>query len=217
MKYLIIITTLLIGIQAFAQKKQSMNFAIEGYRFDHKIKGPKHKNSKVLEIMVGNNGNYVVASYAGPKRDITVNVHNLYTWELVGSYQFKGRAELYNSYFDEIEPVFYVNSDIFRNLYKKINIKTHVIEEIGCVQTPRGCKKMEAEIYQTELYTIGENYYINRDDERKNYIKIYKKKELFIDDMDYLEGDNGSEDGKGELIYPEDSVLPQDTTKTEQF
>jgi hypothetical protein len=190
MKNLILFALILAFNITMAQKKSKIDIDISGYRFESKIKGPKHKNSKVIEIMVGNNGNYFVASYAGPKRLITVQIYNLYTWELVGSYQFKGRAELYNSYFDESENIFYINSDIFKNRYIKLKVDTKDYEEVECEQTPRGCEKLEAEVYKTELFTIGENYYIKRDDERKNYIKVYKKKELFIDDMDYLEGDN---------------------------
>lgn len=217
MKNIFLLVFVIISISAFSQKKPAINIAIDGYRFDHKIKGPKHKRSKALEIMVGNNGNYFVVSYAGPKSYITVNVHNLYTWELVGSYQFKGRAELYNSYFDNIENVFYVNNDIFKNMFKKINLDTHEVEDVSCTQAPRGCKKIEPEIYKTVLFTIGENYYIKRDDERKNYIKIYKKKELFIDDEDYLEENNDYTDSsEGSVVFPQDEII-SDTIKTDSI
>lgn len=198
---LIILSLIISGTIVYAQKK--IEFDVAGYRFESKLKGPGHKNSKVIEIMVGNNGNYFVATYAGPKRLITLRIHNLYTWELVGEYQFKGRAELYNSYFDEIENVFYVNTDIYKNKYKKINLDTKKIEEVPCVQTPKGCQKLELEAYVTQMYTVGENYYITRDENRKNYIKVYKKKELFIDGMDYLEEDEG-EDGESTLSFPDD-------------
>lgn len=215
-KFLLILLVFAISSTvAFGQKKPKVEFDVSGYRFDEKIKGPKHKNSKVIEIMVGNNGNYFVATYAGPKRFLTLRIYNLYTWELVDEFQFKGRAELYNSYFDEIENVFYVNTDIYKNLYKKINLDLHEYEEIPCEQTPRGCEKLELESYVTEMYTVGENYYIKRDDERKNYIKIYKMKELFIDDMEYLAPtDDGSEDGEGTISFPDEEVtLPgNDTT-----
>jgi hypothetical protein len=188
----------------FAQAQKKPQIDVSGYRFESKLKGPKHKNSKALEIMVGNNGNYFVATYAGPKRLITLRVHNLYTWELVGEYQFKGRAELYNSYFDSYENTFYVNTDIYKNMYKKINLDTHVVEEISCKQAPRGCEKLELESYVTELFTVGDNYYIKRDDERKNYIKVYKKKELFIDEMDYLGGSEDGEDGESTISFPDE-------------
>ncbi|MCK4662394.1 MAG: hypothetical protein KAT68_05990 [Bacteroidales bacterium] len=193
-------TVILLIIILFVYYANSQTVTIAGYRFTKSIKGPKHKRSKVLELMQGNNGNYMVASYAGPKSLITVIVYNLYTWEKVGEYVFKGRAELYNSYFDDMGDYFYVNNDIFKNQYKKINIKTHKVENVDCSETPKGCNKIEPEIYKTEFYTVGENYYIKRVDDRKNYIKIYKKKGLFIESFDDEEFDYDYDDNVNDSI-----------------
>lgn len=154
----------------------------KGYRFQHRIKGPDYKKSEVLELMVDEYGNYLVATYRGEKASfVYLYVYNLYTWD--EKYKIKlddNRCELYNSTFDESGDFFYVNYDIFRNKFKQINLRTGEIQEVNCSATPKGCKKIEPEYYKVDAYTIGNNYYIYRDPKFENYIKIMVKREMYI-------------------------------------
>lgn len=159
---------------------------LSDYRFQKRIKGPSHKKSKVLEIMVGNNNNYFAVTFRAEKsKYVYIVVYSLYTWKKIGKYKIDdNRAELYNSYFDKEGKNFYVNYDIYKNKYKKINLKSGKIEDVECSQTPRGCLKLEAHQYKTEAYTVGDNYFIFRDNRFKNYLKIYVKKELYVPDIE---------------------------------
>lgn len=135
--------------------------------------------------MVDEYGNYLVATYRGEKSSfVYLYVYNLYTWE--EKYKIKlddNRCELYNSTFDESGDFFYVNYDIYRNKFKEINLRTEEIREVECTETPKGCRKIEPQIYKVDAYTIGDNYYIYRDTKFENYMKILVKKEMYIPKM----------------------------------
>ncbi|PKP11411.1 MAG: hypothetical protein CVU09_03845 [Bacteroidetes bacterium HGW-Bacteroidetes-4] len=182
------------GIFAYSQT-QPINKPTTGYRFQERIKGPNHKKSKVLELMVDEHGNYLVATFHGEKsKYVYLIVYNLYTWE--EKYKIKlddNRCELYNSVFDESGDFFYVNYDIYRNLFKEINLKTGEIKEVDCTATPKGCRKIEPQIYRVDAYTIGDNYYIYRDEKFLNYIRILVKKEMYIP--------KGNEESNGNSDY----------------
>lgn len=184
----------------------------KGYRFQHRIKGPDHKKSEVLELMVDEHGNYLVATFRGEKsKYIYLYVYNLYTWD--EEYKIKlddNRCELYNSMFDESGDYFYVNYDIYRNLYKKIDLKTGVIEKVDCSLTPKGCHKIEPQFYRVDVYTIGENYYIYRDDKLLNYIRILVKKEMYIP-KEGEEGGMSSESAKYAQLDPAKGGIMQIT------
>lgn len=169
------------GIQM--AQAQTLPFEIpSGYRWQHRIKGPEYKHSEVLELAVDEYGNYLVATFRGEKSSfVYLYVYNLYSWD--EKYKIKlndNRCELYNSFFDEDGDFFYVNTDVYRNKFKKINLKTGDIEEVPCSATPKGCRKIEPQYYRVDAYTIGDNYFIFRDKDHLNYIKIYVKKELYI-------------------------------------
>ncbi len=183
MKKLILIVTFLFSTTflTFAQI-QPIEKPTKGYRFQHRIKGPRYKKSRVLELMVDEYGNYLVATFRGEKASfVYLYVYNLYTWE--EKYKIKlddNRCELYNSTFDESGDYFFVNYDIFRNKFKRIDLRTGEIEEVDCSATPKGCRKIEAQFYKVDAYTIGNNYYIYRDEKFENYIRILVKKEMYI-------------------------------------
>ncbi|MCQ2376065.1 MAG: hypothetical protein MJ069_09250 [Salinivirgaceae bacterium] len=182
MKKYIAILLLIVG-SAFAANAQTQPIEMpKGYRFQHRIKGPEYKHSEVLELMVDSYGNYLVATFRGEKSSfVYLIVYNLYTWD--EQYKIKlndNRCELYNSFFDENGEYLYVNYDIYRNKYKEINLKTKEIRELSCDQTPRGCIKIEPQLYRVDAYTIGDIYFICRDDNFLNYIKVFVKRELYI-------------------------------------
>lgn len=186
------ITLLFIGFSIISwAQTQPITKPTSGYRFQDRIKGPNFKNSRVLELMVDEYGNYLVATFRGEKASfVYLYVYNLYSWE--EKYKIKltdNRCELYNSTFDESGDYFYVNYDIYRNKFKKIDLRTGTVEEVDCSQTPKGCKKIEPQIYKVEAYTIGENYYIHQDEKFENYMRILVKKEMYIPkegDDDYV-------------------------------
>ncbi|MBI9067118.1 MAG: hypothetical protein JEZ09_07485 [Salinivirgaceae bacterium] len=189
-KTIIIIIFSVVSTFLFSQT-QPINKPEKGYRFQHRIKGPEYKKSKVLELMVDEYGNYLVATFRGEKASFNyLIVYNLYTWE--EKYKIKlndNRCELYNSTFDESGEYFYVNYDIYRNKFKKINLKSGELEEVDCQQTPKGCSKIEPQIYKVDAYTVGDNYYIYRDEKFLNYLKVLVKKEMYIP-KDESEGEN---------------------------
>ncbi len=198
----ILVMLIFAGIAA-----QSQTMPVEiptGYRFQHRIKGPEYKHSEVLELMVDEYGNYLVATFRGEKSSfVYLYVYNLYTWD--EKYKIKlndNRCELYNSFFDEDGDYFYVNYDIYRNKFKKIDLRTNEITEVSCSETPKGCKKIEPQLYRVDAYTIGDIYFIFRDDKFLNYIKIYVKKELYIP----KDQEEVVDPGKGGLIM----LTPQD-------
>lgn len=172
---------LFISAYSFSQT-QPIEIPERGYRFQDRIKGPEYKKSRILELMVDEYGNYLVATYRGEKSSyVYLYIYNLYTWE--EKYMIKlddNRCELYNSTFDESGDFFYVNYDIYRNKFKEINLKTEEIREVNCTETPKGCRKMEPEIYKVDAYTIGDNYYIHRDPKFENYMRVLVKKEMYI-------------------------------------
>jgi len=205
----IIITLALIVFSTYiwSQATQPIEKPTKGYRFQYRIKGPKYKKSRVLELMVDEYGNYLVATFRGEKSSfVYIIVYNLYTWDQ--KYKLKlddNRCELYNSTFDESGEYLYINTNIYKNKFKKINLETGEIEEVNCSQTPKGCRKIEPQIYKVDAYTIGDNYYIYRDDKYLNYIRILVKKEMYIpkggEDIDMGAFDFGTLDpNKGGVI-----------------
>ncbi|MCK5822390.1 MAG: hypothetical protein KAG95_00140 [Bacteroidales bacterium] len=183
-KFLFFIILGLIFINSSAQYQGSAD--LTDYRFQKRIKGPSHKKSKILEIMVDDNNYYFAVTFRGEKsKYVYIVVYSLYTWKQIGKYKLDdNRCELYNSYFDKEGDFFYVNYDIYKNRFKKINLKSGEIENVECTQTPKGCQKLEPHQYKVEAYTIGENYFIFRDSKFKNYLKIYVKKELYVPDIE---------------------------------
>ncbi len=181
-KFFGILILLFFSTEFVFSQIQPIEKPASGYRFQHRIKGPKYKKSRILELMVDEYGNYLVATFRGEKASfVYLYIYNLYTWE--EKYKIKlddNRCELYNSTFDEEGEYFFVNYDIYRNKFKRIDLKTGEIQKVECSQTPKGCKKIEAQFYKVDAYTIGENYYIYRDEKFDNYIKIMVKKEMYI-------------------------------------
>lgn len=206
MKKLAIISALILSCIQFAQAQGNiMPFEVpSGYRFQHRIKGPEFKHSEVLELMVDEYGNYLVATFRGEKSSfVYLYIYNLYTWD--EKYKIKlndNRCELYNSFFDEEGQYFYVNYDVFRNKFKKINLETNEIEEVPCSATPKGCSKLEQQLYRVDAYTVGDMYFIFRDDKYRNFIKIFVKKELYVP----KDQEEKADPAKGGLIL----INPQD-------
>lgn len=181
-RLIICVGLLLCFVTPSFSQTQPLEKPEKGYRFQHRIKGPTYKKSKILEIMVDEYGNYLVATFRGEKSSfVYLIVYNLYTWD--EKYNVKlddNRCELYNSSFDESGEFLYVNYDIYKNMFKKLNLETGEIEEVDCSVTPKGCLKIEPEYYKVDAYTVGDNYYIHRDEKLENYMRVLVKKEMYI-------------------------------------
>ncbi len=182
LKKFLLLSTFSLLVFGLTAQEQPIEIPTSGYRFQYRIKGLDHKKSKILEVMVDEYGNYLVTTFRGEKASfVYVVVYNLYTWD--EKYRLKmddNRCELYNSFFDEEGEYLYVNVDVYRNKFKKVNLKTGEIEKVDCSETPKGCRKLEPQYYKLDAYTVGENYYVYRDEKFENYLKILVKKEMYI-------------------------------------
>jgi len=201
----VIVTSLFVLFVLFTwAQTQPIDKPNKGYRFQHRIKGPKYKKSKVLELMVDKYGTYLVATFRGEKSSyVYLYIYNLYTWD--EKYKIKlddNRCELYNSSFDESGEYFYVNYDIYRNKFKRIDLKTGNIEKVDCSETPNGCQKIEPQIYKVDGYTVGNNYYIYRDEKYENYMRILVKKEMYIPK-------DGEMDSGDDFMFDEPGLNPE--------
>lgn len=179
-------TLVVLGLAAMAPTKaaaQSMTEKEEktaGYRFEKRLPGPKHQKSSVLEIMIDENDNYLAATFRAEKASHTVlRVYRLYSWEEVFTIRLNDkRVELYNSCFDIDGDYFYVNTDIYRNKFKKIDMRTQMVEEVSCSATPKGCRQIEPMQYPTDGYTVNKNYYVYRPDKYQNSILVLRDKNI---------------------------------------
>lgn len=186
----------------FGQSKSGSNLALEGFKFEKRLKGPKHKNSKVIEVMVDDNDYYLVVTYKGPKGMLTLRVYELYNWNIKGTFSFKSRAELYNSYFKEDGSEFFVNTDIYKQKFTQIILTTGEMNILSCSETPKGCEFLESNLYITEGNTIGNNFYFTMDEDRKNDIKVYVNKDMIFANA-YMEEEVVEEPQKEEVKVEE--------------
>ncbi len=179
-KLAISLALLILGTGLYAQQKTEREEKIEGYRFEKRLKGPGHQRSAVLEIMVDEYDNYLAATFRAEKASFTyLAIYKLYSWEEVLTLRLEDkRLELYNSTFDPSGRYFYVNTDIYRNRFKQIDLQTKEVQEVSCRQTPKGCRKIEPLQYKTEAYTRENYYYIYRPDNYRNSILVLKSKAL---------------------------------------
>ena len=163
---------------SFSQHKPGSRLSYEGYKFDTRIRGPRGKKVKVLEIMIDEHGYYFVAKYKTKGKDLLIIIYEMYTWNKVLEFKTRGLAELYNSYFSSDGSTFYVNTDIYKQKYLKVDVETGEQEQVECEETPKGCRYLERQRPITGLYTADENYMIFRDKKRKKNIKVYVNKEI---------------------------------------
>jgi hypothetical protein len=191
----------------FGQAKSEQEEKIEGYFYHKRLVGPKYSKSVVLEIMVDKYDNFMAVTYRAEKATHThLNIYKLYSWEEVLSLTLSDkRVELYNSTFDPDGNFFYANTDIYRNKFKKINIKTKQIEEVNCDVTPNGCLKIEPKQYSTEAYTWNKNYYLYRPVRFQNSVLVMKDRSVV--DAERLRNPN--------FLLEEEKKLEEELNKTD--
>jgi hypothetical protein len=159
-----------------------MQEELSDYRFEIRIKGPSHKRSKLLEVKVDKYNNYLAMTFAASSyRYIHLYIYRLYTWQPVQELRIEAkRIELYNSTFDVDGNYLYANTDVYKNEFLKIDLKTGEQEPVNCAQVPgNGCRPLEVRQYETTAKTIGENYIIFQDPKFDNYVRVFVRRELY--------------------------------------
>ncbi|MFO7863360.1 MAG: hypothetical protein R6U85_05125 [Salinivirgaceae bacterium] len=182
MQRLLFIFTLLIGISIQSATGQNIQEQLSDYRFEVRIKGPSHKRGKLLEVKVDKHNNYLAMTFAASSyRYIHLYIYRLYTWKPVQELRIEAkRIELYNSTFDVDGNYLYANTNVYKNEFLKIDLKTGKQEPVACNQVPgNGCKPLEVRQYETTAKTVGENYIIFQDPKFDNYVRIFVRKELY--------------------------------------
>lgn len=203
MQRLLIIGILLTVFSVSSLFGQPLEEMLKDYRFEYRIKGPEHKRSQLLEVKVDKNNNYLALTFAATSyRYIHLHIYRLYTWEPVQELRVEAkRIELYASEFDPEGKFFYANTDVYKNEFKKVDLKSGEISDCVCSEVPNnGCRPLEVRQYETTKYTVGENYVIFQDEKFANYVRIFVRKELYKvqnqkEDMpDFLLEDDENED-----------------------
>ncbi len=205
MKRVLLIICAAFLFSGYSTYSQTLEELLKDYRFEERIKGPMHKRSKLLEVKVDENNNYLAMTFAATSyRYIHLYIYRLYTWEPVQELRIKAkRIELYNSIFDVDGNYFYANTDVYKNEFIKIDLKSGEISNVACQEVPgNGCRPLEVRQYETTRFTVGENYVIFQDDKFDNYVRIFVRKELYKvqneeDDIpDFLIEDDKEEEEK---------------------
>lgn len=177
--YTLFILMFFFAFETNAQK--TLQEILADYRFEQRIKGPTHKRSKLLEVKIDKHNNYVAMTFSASSYSyIHLYIYRLYTWEAVQELRVKAkRIELYNSTFDADGKFFYANTDVYKNEFHKVDLKTGEIELVPCQEVPdNGCRPLEVRQYETTKFTVGENYVVFQDDKFDNYVRIFVRKEL---------------------------------------
>lgn len=176
---LILVSLSVFSISLYSQIDET----VEGYFFQKRLLGPKHRRSSVLEVMIDKYDNYLAVTFRAEKSTQTyLKIYELYSWEEKTTVVLDDRrVELYNSSFDPEGKYFYANTDIFKNKFKQIEVATGKSETVDCSATPNGCQKIEPLQYLTDGYTSESNYYIYRPDRFKNSVIILRRRGLLDD------------------------------------
>lgn len=180
-KFLYTLLALLIFTAFETKAQKTFQEVLEDYRFEQRIKGPTHKRSKLLEVKIDKHNNYVAMTFAASSYSyIHLYIYRLYTWEAVQELRIKAkRIELYNSTFDKDGKYLYANTDVYKNEFQRVDLKTGEVELVPCHEVPNnGCRPLEVRQYETTKYTVGENYVIFQDDKFANYVRVFVRKEL---------------------------------------
>lgn len=206
----------------------SQAFDESGYRFLKRIRGISLQDSKVQEILIDESANNVVICYRS-KKIVYISIYKLYSWDKLNDYRIDDRVELYNSYFDETGDFFFMNFDVYKKLYKKIDVHTGAVDTLKCHETPRGCYRINQAQYALETETKDKYYLLKRDKVHPNDVLIYIDAQYFTTRHEQYENETGQSvsivDFKGFLeqeargtygnIHQRKTPLPAPAKKTE--
>lgn len=157
---------------------QAQAYDEPGFRFLKRIRGINLHDSKVQEILIDEKSNNVVISYRS-KKIVYLSIYKLYSWDKLNDYRIDDRVELYNSYFEETGDYFYMNFDVYKKLYKKIDVHTGAVDTLKCSETPRGCYKINQAQYPLQVSTKDRYYLLKRDKVHPNDVLIYVDQQYF--------------------------------------
>gem|GEM_PF-4406485 len=165
---------LLILVLSFFVLGSSYSFAdgYDGFRFLKRIRGLKLADSKVVEIKLEETQNDLVICYR-ERKVMYVSFVKLGSWDKVNDFRIDENVALYASYFDESRTDYYLNIDIYKLIYKKINIETGLLDTLECSETPRGCASVESMMYETEIRSADGYFIYVRDKDHPNDVLVY--------------------------------------------
>lgn len=143
-----------------------------GYRFLRRVRGIKLTDSKIVEIQLFEESNNLVATYR-ERKNMFIAFTKLGSWDKVNEFRIDDNAYLSTSYFSEDGKSFYLNTDIYKLLYKKIDLEKGITDTLECAKTPRGCSSIEPKLPSTEVKSQNGYFVFVRDEAHPNDILVY--------------------------------------------
>lgn len=143
-----------------------------GFRFLRRVRGIKLTESKIVEIQLFEESNNLVATYR-ERKNMFVAFTKLGSWDKVNEFRIDDNAYLSSSYFSEDGKSFYLNTDIYKLLYKKIDLEKGITDTLECAKTPRGCSSVEPKMPSTEVKSQNGYFVYVRDEAHPNDILVY--------------------------------------------
>lgn len=143
-----------------------------GYRFLRRVRGIKLTDSKIVEIQLYEESNNLVATYR-ERKNIFIAFTKLGSWDKVNEFRIDENAYLYASYFDANGRSFYLNIDMYKLVYLKIDMEKGITDTLQCSQTPKGCSSIDQRIPNTEMKSKSGYFIYTRDESHPNDILVY--------------------------------------------
>jgi hypothetical protein len=150
-------------------------YAKDGYQFESKIKAPRVRRPIAHELMLDPMERFVVVSYSS--NPTVVVLYEMETWEAIGTFNIPGWFDLSNSFIGPSGNFLFLDFARYSSKYRRIDLKTEVIDTVECFDTPRGCVPKEGGVPQKELYTKDKLYYISINKKNRRDILIFKRRE----------------------------------------
>ncbi len=143
-----------------------------GYRFLRRVRGIKLTESKIVEIQLFEDSNNLVATYR-ERKNMFIAFTKLGSWDKVNEFRIDDNAYLHASYFSEDGKSFYLNTDIYKLIYLKIDLEKGITDTLECAQTPGGCASVDTKLPSTEVKSKNGYFIYVRDEAHPNDIMVY--------------------------------------------
>lgn len=143
-----------------------------GFRFLRRVRGIKLTESKIVEIQLFEESNNLVATYR-ERKNMFIAFTKLGSWDKVNEFRIDDNAYLSSSYFSDDGKYFYLNTDIYKLIYKKIDLEKGITDTLECAKTPRGCSSVEPKLPSTEVKSQNGYFVYVRDEAHPNDILVY--------------------------------------------
>jgi outer membrane protein OmpA-like peptidoglycan-associated protein len=148
----------------------AQNYA--GYRFLRRVRGIKLTDSKIVEIQLYEDSNNLVATYR-ERKNLFIAFTKLGSWDKVNEFRIMDNAYLHASYFSEDGKSFFLNTDMYKLVYLKIDMEKGITDTLQCAQTPRGCSSVDQKMPATEVKSKNGYFIYVRDEAHPNDILVY--------------------------------------------